>query len=132
MKAYYLLSVILCLSCQSRPTFERMEMAFSGGFSGETVTYEVRQDGQIIRHSSIQSETSTVGKLSKDDLVKLIVLLDQLATFYPSKKNSGNITRKIIWASEGKIYTTSWSPDIPALSAPDMVFSFLLNRLEKT
>jgi len=132
MKTQYLLVTLLALvACNKPAQFDKMLFTTGGGFTGEIISYEVDSRGKVMMESSVTKERSLVQTLSKSELKELHELVILFADFYPQQNETGNLTRSIAFKSSERSYATSWAPQIPALSAADMVFNTFIKKINK-
>jgi len=117
--------------CSPKNSFEKLELATGGGFSGELVTYKVKQDGRVYKHSSIQKTEEEVYKFSAKELRELIGLVELLAEFYPEGDSSGNMNRSLSFKSSSLSFHCGWTPQLPPSSAPDLVFHYFFRTILK-
>jgi len=131
MRILMILLLASLMSCQQKANFDKLEFSSGGGFSGEVTTYSVMPDGKVYKRSSISKEEVEVGRMSAEELDEILQLTKALAGFFTTAHEPGSINRSITFHSGDIKYQCVWTPQIPALSAPDMVYHYFIQTISK-
>jgi len=102
-----------------KPPFQLL-FGSGGGFSGQTITYNLKSDGSFSKEDNIAHKKESLAKVKCKDIkaIRKLVAAVNFSTLNLSKP--GNMSSFITLLQDGKEYKTVWSGSLaenPALDA---------------
>lgn len=127
-----LLIVVLMLSCKEKFAFDHITITSTGGVTGESISYEIRNDGQIFKINNRTNVRSVHGTIDKSEINRIYTLTSTLMEFDKERNEIGNMTRELIIKRGDEAFKTVWEPGMGSGMAVDMVYNSIYQSINKT
>lgn len=113
-----------------KPPFQLL-FGSAGGFSGQTITYNLNSDGSFSKEDNIAHKKENLAKVKCKDIKALRKLIAAVNFSTLNLSKPGNMSSFITLVQDGKEYKTIWSGSLaenPALDALNKKLNSLITH----